>query len=80
VSGLYAISDLRVGFAESKGIRGGAAPGFRLGLLVVAGDIGEYVADVKDDPMRRRGEWRYQRLVAMCRALVVIRPEDPFPL
>lgn len=33
-----------------------------------------------DDPVRLRGEQRYQLLVDLCRRLDVITPEDPFPI
>jgi 3',5'-cyclic AMP phosphodiesterase CpdA len=32
------------------------------------------------DPLRLRGEARYQHLVAACRALGVLTPEDPYPV
>jgi 3',5'-cyclic AMP phosphodiesterase CpdA len=32
------------------------------------------------DPLRLRGEARYHHLVAACRALGVLTPEDPFPV
>ena len=32
------------------------------------------------DPVRLRGEARYRYLVAMCRRLGVVTPEDPFPV
>ena len=32
------------------------------------------------DPLRLRGEERYQHLVAACRRLGVLTPEDPFPV
>jgi len=32
----------------------------------------------KDDPVRLRGERRYQHLVEMCRGLGVLTPEDPY--
>src|SRR5262249_36055088 len=32
------------------------------------------------DPVRLRGEARYQHLVALCRELRVITPEDPYPV
>jgi 3',5'-cyclic AMP phosphodiesterase CpdA len=32
------------------------------------------------DPVRLRGEDRYQYLVSMCRRLCVVTPEDPFPV
>ena len=31
------------------------------------------------DPVRLRGEERYQHLVAACRSLGVVTPEDPYP-
>jgi len=33
-----------------------------------------------NDPVRLRGERRYQHLVQLCRGLGVITPEDPFPV
>jgi hypothetical protein len=35
---------------------------------------------LKTDPVRARGEARYRYLVAMCRRLGVITPEDPYPV
>jgi 3',5'-cyclic AMP phosphodiesterase CpdA len=32
------------------------------------------------DPVRLRGEPRYQHLVALCRSLGVLTPEDPYPV
>src|SRR5207247_7547360 len=32
------------------------------------------------DPVKLRGEARYQHLVALCRKLGVITPEDPYPV
>jgi 3',5'-cyclic AMP phosphodiesterase CpdA len=34
----------------------------------------------RPDPLRLRGEERYQHLVTLCRGLGVITPEDPFPV
>jgi 3',5'-cyclic AMP phosphodiesterase CpdA len=34
----------------------------------------------RDDPLRLRGEQRYQYLVDMCRGLGISTPEDPFPV
>lgn len=33
-----------------------------------------------DDPLKLRGELRYQHLVEICRGLGVLTPEDPYPL
>lgn len=33
-----------------------------------------------DDPLQLRGERRYRHLVALCRKIGVLTPEDPFPL
>lgn len=35
---------------------------------------------LRTDPVRLRGEARYQYLVSMCRRLGVLTPEDPFPV
>jgi 3',5'-cyclic AMP phosphodiesterase CpdA len=35
---------------------------------------------VPEDPVRLRGEARYLELVARCRALGVLTPEDPYPI
>jgi 3',5'-cyclic AMP phosphodiesterase CpdA len=35
---------------------------------------------VAGDPVRSRGEARYQYLVSMCRRIGVFTPEDPFPV
>lgn len=35
---------------------------------------------LRTDPVQVRGEARYQYLVAMCRRIGVITPEDPFPV
>lgn len=32
------------------------------------------------DPLRLRGDQRYQRLVDMCRGIGVLTPEDPYPI
>jgi len=34
----------------------------------------------RDDPLQLRGEERYRHLVAMCRRLGVLTPEDPYPV
>jgi hypothetical protein len=34
----------------------------------------------RDDPLQLRGEARYWHLVAMCRRLGVLTPEDPYPV
>jgi 3',5'-cyclic AMP phosphodiesterase CpdA len=34
----------------------------------------------KADPLRLRGEYRYQHLVDLCRGLGVVTPEDPYPV
>lgn len=34
----------------------------------------------RDDPVQLRGVARYEHLVAMCRRLGVLTPEDPYPL
>lgn len=35
---------------------------------------------LRTDPVQLRGEARYRHLVAMCRRLDVLTPEDPFPV
>ena len=35
---------------------------------------------VRDDPVRLSGEARYQHLVALCRGLSVVTPEDDYPI
>jgi 3',5'-cyclic AMP phosphodiesterase CpdA len=34
----------------------------------------------RDDPIQLRGQQRYDHLVAMCRGLGVVTPEDPYPV
>ncbi|MFF6778814.1 metallophosphoesterase family protein [Streptomyces sp. NPDC012637] len=34
----------------------------------------------KEDPVRLRGQERYEHLVALCRRLGVLTPEDPYPV
>lgn len=34
----------------------------------------------KDDPVQLRGEARYEHLVALCRSMGVLTPEDPYPV
>ncbi len=33
-----------------------------------------------EDPLRLKGEFRYRHLVALCRGLGVLTPEDPYPV
>jgi 3',5'-cyclic AMP phosphodiesterase CpdA len=106
VSDLYAISDLHVGFPENRAFVAGLRPESDDDWLIVAGDVGECVADIewalrtlagryasviwvpgnhelwtpRQDPVRLRGEARYQHLVGRCRELGVHTPEDPFPV
>lgn len=103
---LVAISDLHVRYAENREIVERLRPTGEEDWLLVAGDVGEMVADVEwtletlsrrfakviwvpgnhelwtppDDPVRLVGVERYQHLVAICRRLGVVTPEDPFPL
>ncbi|AWK12241.1 metallophosphoesterase [Streptomyces spongiicola] len=103
---LVAVSDLHVRYAENREITEGLHPESDGDWLIVAGDVGEYVADVRwalellagrfakviwapgnhelwtppDDPVRLRGEQRYEHLVRVCRELGVVTPEDPFPV
>ncbi|MFJ4849663.1 metallophosphoesterase family protein [Streptomyces sp. NPDC088733] len=103
---LLAVSDLHVGYRENRSMVEGFRPGTDGDWLIVAGDVGEYAADVewalstlaenfsrviwlpgnhelwtpKDDPVQLRGVARYEYLVAMCRRLGVLTPEDPYPV
>ncbi|NNJ08225.1 metallophosphoesterase [Streptomyces sp. PKU-MA01144] len=103
---LVAVSDLHVRYAENREIVEALHPESDGDWLLVAGDVGEYVADVRwalellagrfakviwapgnhelwtppDDPVRLRGERRYEHLVQLCRELGVVTPEDPFPV
>lgn len=108
---LLAVSDLHVGMAENRRLlermlasmpREDTARDW----LIVAGDVGEIVADIEwalgalrerfaavvwvpgnhelwthpRDPVTLRGRARYEHLVAACRRLGVLTPEDPYPL
>ena len=103
---LLAISDLHVSYQENREIVEQLKPAHDDDWLIVAGDVGEKVADVmwalrtlrerfanliwvpgnhelwttRDDPDQSRGEERYQRLVAACRNIDVVTPEDPYPV
>lgn len=103
---LVAVSDLHVRFAENRGIVERLRPESDEDWLLVAGDVGEHVEDVRralellagrfakvvwtpgnhelwtppGDPVRLRGEERYEHLVRLCRELGVVTPEDPFPV
>jgi len=103
---LLAVSDLHVGFSENRPLVEALKPGTSSDWLIVAGDVGEFVADIEwalrllserfakviwvpgnhelwthsRDTITLRGAERYQYLVAMCRRLGVITPEDPYPV
>jgi 3',5'-cyclic AMP phosphodiesterase CpdA len=105
VGRLLAVSDLHVAYAENREIADRLRPGSADDWLIVAGDVAERFADVRDtlarlrdrfatvvwapgnhelwtlrdDPVRLRGEERYRALVAACRELGVLTPEDPYP-
>lgn len=101
---LLAVSDLHVGYPQNREIVQQLQPSSAADWLLVAGDTGEFLADIEwalgtlsqrfarviwvpgnhdlwthtRDPVRLRGEQRYQRLVEVCRGLGVLTPEDPF--
>ncbi|MCI4065852.1 metallophosphoesterase [Micromonospora sp. R77] len=103
---LLAISDLHVGHADNRAVVEGLRPRSPRDWLLVAGDVGETVAQVEwalgllaarfarvvwapgnhelwtppADPVQLRGVERYQHLVAVCRRLGVVTPEDPYPV
>ncbi|RMI40861.1 metallophosphoesterase family protein [Streptomyces triticirhizae] len=103
---LVAISDLHVRYPENRDIVERLRPESEDDWLLVAGDIGEVMADIewtltllaerfarvvwvpgnhelwtpKEDPVQLTGEARYQHLVALCRRLGVLTPEDPYPV
>jgi 3',5'-cyclic AMP phosphodiesterase CpdA len=103
---LLAISDLHVGHPENKQLLAGLRPESAADWLIVAGDVGEFMADIEwalrllsqrfarviwvpgnhelwthpRDPVDLRGEARYRHLVAFCRSLGVLTPEDPYPV
>jgi predicted phosphodiesterase len=101
---LLAVSDLHVSYPQNREIVQQLRPSSPADWLLVAGDTGEFLADIEwalrtlserfarviwvpgnhdlwthtRDPVRLRGEQRYQRLVEVCRGLGVLTPEDPF--
>ena len=101
---LLAVSDLHVAYPQNRAIVQRLRPSSPSDWLLVAGDTGEFLADIEwalgtlserfarviwvpgnhdlwthtRDPVRLRGEQRYQRLVEVCRGLGVLTPEDPF--
>ncbi|MFG2139776.1 metallophosphoesterase family protein [Streptomyces sp. NPDC048650] len=103
---LVAVSDLHVRYEENRDIVERLRPESDDDWLLIAGDIGEFVADIRwalallserfakvvwvpgnhelwtptDDPVQLRGVARYEHLVAMCRELGVVTPEDPYPV
>jgi 3',5'-cyclic AMP phosphodiesterase CpdA len=103
---LFAISDLHVGHQGNREIFERIRPESDDDWLLVAGDVGEFAADIEwalrllserfatvvwtpgnhelwtppQDPLRLRGEARYDHLVEVCRGLGVITPEDPYPI
>ncbi|SCL35323.1 3',5'-cyclic AMP phosphodiesterase CpdA [Micromonospora nigra] len=103
---LLAISDLHVGHSGNREVVEGLRPTAPGDWLLVAGDVGDTVADVEwalgllarrfdtvvwapgnhelwtppADPVDLRGVARYEYLVAMCRRLGVLTPEDPYPV
>lgn len=103
---LRAISDLHIAYGENRDIVEGLKPNSPDDWLIVAGDVGELLADiewaltvlrdrfaqviwvpgnhelwtVKQETSPLRGVERYEHLVAMCRRLGVLTPEDPYPV
>ncbi len=103
---LLAVSDLHVGFEENKEIVAALRPQSDSDWLIVAGDVGEIVADIEwalrtlserfaqviwvpgnhelwthgREQVRLRGVRRYEHLIALCRGLGVVTPEDPYPV
>jgi len=101
---LLAVSDLHVAYPQNREIVQQLYPGSAADWLLIAGDTGEFLADIEwalgtlsqrferviwvpgnhdlwthvRDPVKLRGEQRYQRLVEVCRSLGVLTPEDPF--
>jgi predicted phosphodiesterase len=103
--GLYAVSDLHVAYAENRTfVADELHPVSPQDWLLVAGDVGELMADIewtlallasrfaqvvwvpgnhelwtpRKDPQQLRGEERYDHLVALCRSLGILTPEDPY--
>jgi 3',5'-cyclic AMP phosphodiesterase CpdA len=103
---LLAVSDVHVGYPQNKELLAGLRPESAADWLIVAGDVGEFMADIEwalrvlserfarviwvpgnhelwthpRDPVDLRGEARYRHLVAFCRSLGVLTPEDPYPV
>jgi len=103
---LLAVSDLHVSYPRNRQWVQDLPPGAPGDWLLVAGDVGEKMADIEwvlrtlrgrfgtvvwvpgnhdlwshpRDPVTLRGEARYRHLVAVCRDLGVITPEDPYPV
>ncbi len=103
---LRAVSDLHIGYAENRDIVEGLKPVSADDWLIVAGDVGELMADVewaltllrdrfakviwvpgnhelwtvRQETSPLRGVARYEALVALCRRLGVLTPEDPYPV
>jgi 3',5'-cyclic AMP phosphodiesterase CpdA len=103
---LLAVSDVHVGYPQNKELLAGLRPQQPGDWLIVAGDVGEFMADIEwalrllserfarviwvpgnhelwthpRDPVDLRGEARYRHLVAFCRGLGVLTPEDPYPV
>jgi 3',5'-cyclic AMP phosphodiesterase CpdA len=103
---LLAVSDVHVGYPQNRELLAGLRPESAADWLIVAGDVGELMADIEwalrvlserfatviwvpgnhelwthpRDPVQLRGEARYQQLVAFCRSLGVLTPEDPYPV
>ncbi|MCS0636883.1 metallophosphoesterase [Streptomyces sp. LP05-1] len=103
---LRAISDLHIGYAENRAVVERLRPESPDDWLIVAGDVGELMADiewaltvlrdrfaqviwvpgnhelwtVKQETSPHRGVRRYEELVALCRRLGVLTPEDPYPV
>ncbi len=104
--GLYAVSDLHVGYAQNRPFVENLVPQTEADWLIVAGDVGEFVGDIEwalsvlsnrfakviwvpgnhelwthhRETIELRGVERYEYLVAMCRRLGVVTPEDPYPV
>ncbi len=103
---LLAVSDLHVAYPENREIVEKLRPESAGDWLLVAGDVGELLADIewalrtlserfatvvwvpgnhelwthREDPVRLRGQERYERLVKLCQGLGVVTPEDPYPV
>lgn len=101
---LLGISDLHVAFPENRRIVEELRPESDGDWLIVAGDVGERMADIewavgvlaeryakvfwapgnhelwtpRDDPVRLRGQERYEHIVGVCRSAGVLTPEDPY--